>query len=98
MSKRLLTKKSYEMSQVICLVVSLLQKSPHPYPRFSLLDIAAAETVCQSTPSVTSLTLRLDKIDLEFVLPSNGSQSSSDEESARGTGSSHWQRATPGFH
>ena len=44
-----------------------------------------------------SLTLHLDEGDLENVLLSDGPQPPSNEESARGTGSSRWQRRTSGF-
>ena len=43
--KRLSTKKSYGMSQVSCLAVSLFRKSMHPYFRFSLFTIGATATV-----------------------------------------------------
>ena len=48
-------------------------------------------------PPVTSLTLRSDKVDLENVLLGNDSQPQSDEESSGGTGSSRWERTSPGF-
>jgi hypothetical protein len=46
MSKLVLTKELYEMSQVLCIVVSLSQNSVRPRPGFSLSTTAAAETVC----------------------------------------------------
>ena len=47
--KRLSTKKSYEMSQALCLAVSLFQKFILPYSRFSLFTIGAAATVCRDS-------------------------------------------------
>ena len=47
--KRLLTKQSYEMSQVSCLPVSLFQKFIHLYSRFSLFTAGAAATVCRDS-------------------------------------------------
>jgi len=47
MKKRLSMKKSYEMSQALCLAVSLFRKFILAYSRFSLFTIGAAATVCR---------------------------------------------------
>ena len=48
-SKRGLTKKSYEMSQASCLLVGLFQKLSRLYPHISSPALAATETVCRDS-------------------------------------------------
>jgi len=77
------------MSRASCLPVSLFQVLIPSYPCFSFLDIAAADTVSRDSHRASRYItdIRLDEVDLENVLLSNGPQPQSDEKSTRGIGS-----------